>query len=87
MKSIVINGEPAAAMLGVDFDKAVAELNIAPRVILLRLNRRCEDRIEREIQLTGALTNEQRAKLMEIADKCPVHQTLTSEINIRTRAV
>jgi putative redox protein len=45
------------------------------------------DRIEREIQLTGALTSEQRAKLMEIADKCPVHQTLTSEINIRTRAV
>jgi len=45
------------------------------------------DRIEREIQLTGALTNEQRAKLMEIADRCPVHQTLTSEINIRTRAV
>jgi putative redox protein len=45
------------------------------------------DRIEREIQLTGTLTSEQRAKLMEIADKCPVHQTLTSEINIRTRAV
>ena len=45
------------------------------------------DRIERAIQLTGALTNEQRAKLMEIADRCPVHQTLTSEINIRTRAI
>jgi uncharacterized OsmC-like protein len=45
------------------------------------------DRIEREIQLTGALTAEQRAKLMEIADRCPVHQTLTSEINIKTRAV
>jgi putative redox protein len=45
------------------------------------------DRIEREIELTGALTTEQRAKLMEIADRCPVHQTLTSEINIRTRAV
>src|SRR5437763_5113499 len=45
------------------------------------------DRIEREIQLTGALTNEQRAKLMEIADRCPVHQTLTSEINIRTSVV
>ena len=45
------------------------------------------DRIEREIHLTGALTNEQRAKLMEIADRCPVHQTLTSEINIRTRAI
>ncbi len=45
------------------------------------------DRIEREIQLTGALTTEQRAKLMEIASLCPVHRTLTSEINIVTRAV
>ena len=45
------------------------------------------DRIEREIQLTGALTSEQRSKLMEMAERCPVHQTLTSEINIRTRAV
>ena len=45
------------------------------------------DRIQREIHLTGALTTEQRAKLMEIADKCPVHQTLTSEINIQTRAI
>ena len=45
------------------------------------------DRIEREIELTGALTPEQRAKLMEMADRCPVHQTLTSEINIQTRAV
>ena len=46
MKAAVINGELSAAMLGVDFDKAVAELNIAPAVILLRLNRRCEDRID-----------------------------------------
>src|SRR2546430_623665 len=45
------------------------------------------DRIWRYIHLAGALTDEQRAKLMEIADKCPVHQTLTSEINIKTRAV
>jgi uncharacterized OsmC-like protein len=45
------------------------------------------DRIEVEIHLDGALTDEQRAKLMEMADKCPVHQTLTSEINIKTRAV
>jgi putative redox protein len=42
------------------------------------------DRIEREIALGGDLTDEQRAKLREIADKCPVHRTLTSEINIRT---
>src|SRR5436190_7560626 len=43
------------------------------------------DRIEREIQLIGSLTNEERSKLMEIAERCPVHRTLTSEINIRTR--
>jgi putative redox protein len=42
------------------------------------------DRIERVITLEGDLSAEQRARLMEIADKCPVHRTLTSEINIRT---
>jgi putative redox protein len=41
------------------------------------------DRIDVAIQLTGPLTPEQRAKLMEIAGKCPVHRTLKSEINIR----
>ena len=43
------------------------------------------DRIEREVGLTGPLTEEQRARLLEIAGKCPVHRTLTSEIDIRTR--
>lgn len=42
------------------------------------------DRIERVITLEGDLSAEQRARLMEIADKCPVHRTLESEINIRT---
>jgi putative redox protein len=41
------------------------------------------DRINVEIALTGPLSSEQRAKLIEIAGKCPVHQTLKSEINIR----
>jgi putative redox protein len=44
------------------------------------------DRIERVIAIEGALDVEQRAKLMEIADKCPVHRTLTSEIHIVTKA-
>jgi len=43
------------------------------------------DRIDREIQLEGALDDAQKARLMEIADRCPVHRTLTSEIEIRTR--
>ncbi len=45
------------------------------------------DRIERDLELAGSLTQEQRNKLLEIAQKCPVHRTLTSEINIRTRLV
>ena len=44
------------------------------------------DRIDVEVELTGPLTADQHAKLMEIAAKCPVHRTLTSEINIRLRA-
>jgi uncharacterized OsmC-like protein len=42
------------------------------------------DRIDRTITFEGVLDDGQRAKLLEIADKCPVHRTLTSEINIRT---
>jgi len=45
------------------------------------------DQIERELVLSGRLNEEQRAKLVEIADKCPIHRTLTSEIKIRTRLV
>jgi len=44
------------------------------------------DRIELDLHLGGSLTNEQRSKLLEIANKCPVHRTLTSEIVIVTRA-
>jgi uncharacterized OsmC-like protein len=45
------------------------------------------DRIERDIHFAGSLTDEQRSKLLEIANKCPVHRTLTSEIDIQTREV
>jgi len=41
-------------------------------------------RITREIELEGELDDDQRAKLMLIADKCPVHRTLSSEIAIET---
>lgn len=45
------------------------------------------DRIERVIELEGALDDTQRARMMEIADKCPVHRTLHSEVNVVTRAL
>jgi len=44
------------------------------------------DRVEVEVELTGQLSKEQHAKLLEVAEKCPVHRTLTSEINIRMRS-
>jgi uncharacterized OsmC-like protein/alpha-beta hydrolase superfamily lysophospholipase len=42
------------------------------------------DRIERDITLVGALDADQRAALLDIADRCPVHRTLRSEVSIHT---
>ena len=43
------------------------------------------DEISREIILEGQLTDEQRQRLLDIANRCPVHRTLTSEIKVRSR--
>ncbi|MCU0603645.1 MAG: OsmC family protein, partial [Desulfobacterales bacterium] len=43
------------------------------------------DRIEREIEIEGALEADQKLRLLQIADRCPVHKTLTSEVEITTR--
>ena len=43
------------------------------------------DQFERQITLTGDLTVEQRKRLLEIADRCPVHKTLAGDISIVTR--
>jgi putative redox protein len=43
------------------------------------------DRIDRTVTLEGELDEAQRAKLLEIADKCPVHRTLSSEVEIKTK--
>ncbi len=42
------------------------------------------DRVERTIRLTGDLDDEQHRRLLEIADRCPVHRTLHSEVDVRT---
>ncbi len=42
------------------------------------------DMIDRVVRLEGALDDEQRAKLIEIAEKCPVHRTLINKIEINT---
>ncbi len=43
------------------------------------------DVVEREIELRGPLDAEQRERLLEIADRCPVHRTLHSEVRVETR--
>jgi len=45
------------------------------------------DRIRRDIEVRGDLTEEQRERLLEIADKCPVHRTLSGEIDIASKLV
>jgi putative redox protein len=45
------------------------------------------DRIERDIHFNGPLTDEQRARLLDMANRCPVHRTLASGIEIKTRIV
>jgi uncharacterized OsmC-like protein len=42
------------------------------------------DRIDRAIELVGALDEAQRTRLLQIADMCPVHRTLSAKIDIRT---
>jgi putative redox protein len=60
--------------------------------VVLSLNQKTEagqlsTDIERNINLIGNLTDEQRERLMLIADKCPVHKILSSPIRIDTKLV
>jgi len=43
-------------------------------------------RIERMLELTGVLSDDQRTRLLDIANKCPVHCTLMSEFRVETRS-
>jgi len=45
------------------------------------------DVIERDIRLEGGLSAEQRERMLEIADRCPVHKTLHGEVKVRTASV
>ena len=45
------------------------------------------DMLIKEVKLEGNLSNDEKIKLLEIADKCPIHKTLLNEIVIKTRLV
>jgi uncharacterized OsmC-like protein/fermentation-respiration switch protein FrsA (DUF1100 family) len=78
-----------AARKGWDLEEVVVRLT--HRKVHLADCEECEhedarlDEIDREIQLVGPLDDEQRERLMQIADRCPVHRTLDAGIRIRTR--
>jgi putative redox protein len=45
------------------------------------------DKIEREIELEGDLDQDQKERLLEIADRCPVHRTLHGKIEVHSKLV
>jgi putative redox protein len=45
------------------------------------------ERVERTLELKGPLSDEQRNRLLEIAERCPVHQTLQHKMDVRTTLV
>jgi putative redox protein len=63
---------------------AAALANSRLRQRRLRTSAAWIDHIDRDVELTGDLDDTHRQRLLHIAERCPVHQTLTSEVHITT---
>lgn len=55
--------------------------------IIITLNRSEDGKIDRKIELTGDLTSEQKNKLFEISNKCPIHKVLTNSVKINSELI
>ena len=55
--------------------------------IIITLNRSENGEIDRKIELTGNLTDEQKKKLFEISNKCPIHKVLTNSVKINSKLI
>ena len=55
--------------------------------IIITLNRSEDGEIDRKIELTGDLTIEQKNKLFEISNKCPIHKVLTNSVKINSKLI
>jgi putative redox protein len=55
--------------------------------IIVKLDRKASGEIIREIELIGDLTEEQRQRLFEISNKCPIHKALSNQIIINSELV
>ena len=76
--------EMYAARKGWSLDKVRVTLEHSTEVREGENDGKPVDMIDRIVRLEGALNDDQRAKLIEIAEKCPVHRTLTNDIIINT---
>ncbi len=76
--------EMYAARQGWPLDKVHVTLEHSKEERLGENDGKPVDMIDRIVRLDGALDDSQRAKLIEIAEKCPLHRTLTNQININT---
>ncbi|MFH1987321.1 MAG: OsmC family protein [Pseudomonadota bacterium] len=63
---------------------ALAHVSVALSHQKITLDGVARDRIERTISLTGELTADQRQRLLEIANKCPVHRALSQSLVIES---
>jgi putative redox protein len=55
--------------------------------IIIKLNKNENGEIDRKIELVGNLTDEQRNKLFEISNKCPIHKALTNAVKINSQLI
>ena len=55
--------------------------------IIITLNRGENGEIDRKIELTGNLTSEQKKRLFEISNKCPIHKVLTNSVKINSKLI
>jgi len=55
--------------------------------ITISLTRNASGEIDRKIELIGNLSDEQRNRLFEISNKCPIHKALTNSIKINSKLV
>jgi len=63
---------------------ALSHISVALSHAKIEVDGVSRDRIERTIHLSGELTTEQRQRLLEIANKCPVHRALSSSLLIES---
>ena len=55
--------------------------------IIITLNRSENGEIDRKIELTGDLSSEQKNRLFEISNKCPIHKVLTNSVKINSKLI